>query len=76
MHQPNKGIGQERKWHRTQKTDERGGIEGGCCAPGLKDRPSWRLLQEEEIDKLRGMSQYLKIATTGSESVVELEINI
>lgn len=69
MHQPNKGISQERKWQKTQKTDERGGIEGGCCAPGLEVWSSWRLLQEDEIDKLRDTSQYLKIATTGSDRV-------
>lgn len=53
----------------TEDTDERGGIEGGCCAPGLEVWSSWRLLQEDEIDKLRDTSQYLKIATTGSDRV-------
>ena len=48
-------------------------MEGGCFAPGLEDRPSWRLLQEEEIDKLCDTSQYLKIVTTGSYSLINTQ---
>lgn len=62
--------------HGIQKTGERGGIQGYCCAPGTEDRPSGDFFRKMKLINYMMHLNILRFRQQAMiESVVELEVN-